>query len=169
MRHQAKGRQLSRTSTHKRALLRNMATSLILHGGIETTVAKAKELRPYAEKLITLARRGDLHARRQAAQKVRERKALTMLFSDLGPDDRAADAAFAPDSAVFGISAIAIIKDAPFSGACDGLGAIFDAHLLEYLVVVPFDRAKCEVQLIGDFGVGQPFGDQAENLNLAVS
>jgi len=80
MRHQAKGRQLSRTSEHRRALMRNLATSLMLHGGIETTVAKAKELRPYAEKLITLARRGDLHARRLAAQKIRERGALTRLF-----------------------------------------------------------------------------------------
>ena len=85
MRHQSKGRQLSRTSEHRKALLRNMATSLFLHGGIETTVAKAKELRPYAEKLITLARRGDLHARRIAAQKVREREALARLFSEIGP------------------------------------------------------------------------------------
>jgi large subunit ribosomal protein L17 len=85
MRHQAKGRQLSRTSEHRRALLRNMATSLILHGRIETTVAKAKELRPYAEKLITLARRGDLHARRLVAQKIREREALSRLFTDIGP------------------------------------------------------------------------------------
>ena len=85
MRHQAKGRQLSRTSEHRRALMRNMATSLMLHGGIETTVAKAKELRPYAEKLITLARRGDLHARRQVAQKIREREALCRLFTEIGP------------------------------------------------------------------------------------
>ncbi len=85
MRHQAKGRQLSRTSEHRRALMRNMATSLIMHGGIETTVAKAKELRPYAEKLITLARRGDLHARRLVAQKVREREALSKLFTEIGP------------------------------------------------------------------------------------
>jgi large subunit ribosomal protein L17 len=85
MRHQAKGRQLSRTSEHKRALMRNMATSLMLHGRIETTVAKAKELRPYAEKLITLARRGDLHARRLVAQKIRERDALSRLFTEIGP------------------------------------------------------------------------------------
>ncbi len=85
MRHQSKGRQLSRTSEHRRALLRNMATSLMIHGGIETTVAKAKELRPYAEKLITLARRGDLHARRLASEKIREREALTRLFAEIGP------------------------------------------------------------------------------------
>jgi len=62
MRHQAKGRQLSRTSEHRKALMRNMATSLILHGGIETTVAKAKEVRPFIERLITLAKRGTLPA-----------------------------------------------------------------------------------------------------------
>jgi hypothetical protein len=60
MRHRVKGRQLSRTASHKRALLRNMATSLFQHDRVTTTEAKAKELRPYAERLITLARRGDL-------------------------------------------------------------------------------------------------------------
>jgi large subunit ribosomal protein L17 len=85
MRHRAKGRQLSRTSSHRRALLRNMATSLFEHGGVETTVAKAKELRPYAEKLITLARRGDLHARRQAEMKIKDREVLGRLFSEIGP------------------------------------------------------------------------------------
>jgi large subunit ribosomal protein L17 len=85
MRHQAKGRQLSRTAEHRKALLRNMVTSLFLHGRLDTTVAKAKELRPYAERLITLARRGDLHARRLAARKVRGRDALSRLFADIGP------------------------------------------------------------------------------------
>ncbi len=85
MRHRAKGRQLSRTAEHRRALLRNLATSLFLHGRVDTTVAKAKELRPYAERLITLARRGDLHARRLAARKVRGRDALARLFAEIGP------------------------------------------------------------------------------------
>ena len=85
MRHQAKGRQLSRTATHRRALLNNLAASLFLHGRVVTTEAKAKELRPVAEKLITLARRGDLHARRLAARRIREREALTRLFSEIGP------------------------------------------------------------------------------------
>src|SRR6266516_2518285 len=67
MRHRAKGRQLSRTSSHKKATLNNMATSLFLHGGIKTTVAKAKELRPFAERLITLARRPPRAAPRRAA------------------------------------------------------------------------------------------------------
>jgi large subunit ribosomal protein L17 len=85
MRHRAKGRQLSRTATHKKALLRNMAASLFQHDAIVTTEAKAKELRPYAERLITLARRGDLHARRQAERKIPDREVLGRLFKEIGP------------------------------------------------------------------------------------
>jgi large subunit ribosomal protein L17 len=85
MRHRAKGRQLSRTSSHKRALLNNMATSLFEHGRIVTTEAKAKELRPFAEKLITLARRGDLHARRLVERKIKDREVLGRLFAEIGP------------------------------------------------------------------------------------
>lgn len=85
MRHQAKGRQLSRTSEHKKAMLRNMATSLFLHEKIVTTTAKAKELRPFAERLITLARRGDLHARRLAERKIQDRDVLKRLFAEIGP------------------------------------------------------------------------------------
>lgn len=85
MRHRRKGRKLSRTASHKRATMRNMATSLFRHGRIETTSAKAKELRPYAERLITLAKRGDLHARRLAATKIQDRAVLGSLFDDIGP------------------------------------------------------------------------------------
>jgi large subunit ribosomal protein L17 len=85
MRHRAKGRQLSRTSTHRRALLNNMAASLFEHGRIITTEAKAKELRPFAEKLITLARRGDLHARRLVERRIKSRETLSRLFSEIGP------------------------------------------------------------------------------------
>ena len=85
MRHRAKGRQLSRTATHRKALLRNMAASLFEHEGITTTVAKAKELRPYAERLVTLARRGDLHAIRQVEQKMPNRTIITKLFNTIGP------------------------------------------------------------------------------------
>ena len=85
MRHRAKGRQLSRTSSHRRALLNNMATSLFEHGRVITTEAKAKELRPLAEKLITLARRGDLHARRLVERKIKSRETLSRLFSEIGP------------------------------------------------------------------------------------
>ncbi len=85
MRHRAKGRQLSRTSTHRRAMLNNMATSLFQHGRIVTTEAKAKELRPFAEKLVTLARRGDLHARRLVSRKIHDRVVLAKLFAEIGP------------------------------------------------------------------------------------
>ena len=85
MRHRAKGHQLSRTASHKKAMLANMATSLFRHDRIVTTEAKAKELRPYAERLITLARRGDLHARRLVERRVKDRDVTHKLFTDLGP------------------------------------------------------------------------------------
>ncbi|MDH5590804.1 MAG: 50S ribosomal protein L17 [Gemmatimonadota bacterium] len=85
MRHRKKGRKLSRTASHRRATLRNMAASLFQHERIETTTAKAKELRPYAERIITLAKRGDLHARRLVAQKIQDRQVLGKLFDELGP------------------------------------------------------------------------------------
>ena len=85
MRHRNKGRQLSRTASHREALLRNMAISLFRHGRISTTTAKAKELRPYAERLITLAKRGDLHAKRLAARKIHDRDVLVQLFDSIGP------------------------------------------------------------------------------------
>ena len=85
MRHGAKSRQLSRTAKHRRAMLNNMATSLLAHDRIETTEAKAKELRPVVEKLITLARRGDLHARRQVERRIKDREVAGKLFKELGP------------------------------------------------------------------------------------
>ncbi len=85
MRHAKKGRQLSRTASHRRALLRNLATALFRHGRIQTTTAKAKELRPFAERLITLAKRGDVHARRMAARKISDRAVLGKLFDEIGP------------------------------------------------------------------------------------
>ena len=85
MRHRKKGRKLSRTASHKRATMRNLAASLFRHGRIETTTAKAKELRPFAERLITLAKRGDLHARRLAATKIQDRQVLGALFDNIGP------------------------------------------------------------------------------------
>ena len=85
MRHLNSGRKLGRTSEHRTALFRNMATSLFRHERIETTDAKAKELRSFAEKLITLAKRGDLHARRQAYQDIRDQEVLAKLFADIGP------------------------------------------------------------------------------------
>ena len=85
MRHRKKGRKLSRTPSHRKAALRNMAVNLFQHGRIETTTAKAKELRPFAERLITLAKRGDLHARRLAVRRLGDRKAVGELFEEIGP------------------------------------------------------------------------------------
>lgn len=85
MRHRVRGRQLSRTASHRRALLANLATSLLEHERIVTTEAKAKALRPYVERLITLARRGDLHARRQVERKIRNRAVTGKLFREVGP------------------------------------------------------------------------------------
>ena len=85
MRHRKAGRQLRRTSEQKLALLRNLATSLIEQGAIETTEAKAKELRPFVEKLITKARTGTLHARRLAGIHIHKRGAADKLFQELGP------------------------------------------------------------------------------------
>ena len=85
MRHRKKGRHLNRTAEHRRAMFANMAASLFLHGRLETTRAKAKELRRYAEPLITKAKRGDLHARRLVARTIRDDAALKRLFSEIGP------------------------------------------------------------------------------------
>lgn len=85
MRHRKKGRKLNRTSAHRSAMFKNLATSLFRHERIETTDAKAKELRGYAERLITLAKRGDLHARRLAYRKIRDHDVLAKLFEEIGP------------------------------------------------------------------------------------
>ncbi|GGH40705.1 LSU ribosomal protein L17P [Cribrihabitans marinus] len=85
MRHARGYRRLNRTHEHRKALFSNMAGSLIEHEQIKTTLPKAKELRPVVEKLITLAKRGDLHARRQAASKLKEDKDVAKLFDVLGP------------------------------------------------------------------------------------
>ena len=85
MRHRKAGRQLRRTSEQKLALMRNLASSLIEHGAIETTEAKAKELRPFVEKLITKARSGTLHDRRLAVRHVHKRETADKLFQELGP------------------------------------------------------------------------------------
>ena len=85
MRHARGYRRLNRTHEHRKALFANMAGSLIEHEQIKTTLPKAKELRPIVEKLITLAKRGDLHARRQAAAKLKEDKYVSKLFDVLGP------------------------------------------------------------------------------------
>ncbi len=85
MRHGNGGRKLNRTASHRKAMLANMAMALIKHEQIKTTLPKAKELRPYVEKLITLGKRGDLHARRQALSVLRDRGLTEKLFATLGP------------------------------------------------------------------------------------
>ncbi len=84
MRHGKSGRKLNRTSSHRKAMFANMAAALIKHEQIITTLPKAKDLRPIAEKLITLAKRGDVHARRQAMSKIRDEDQVKKLFEVLG-------------------------------------------------------------------------------------
>ena len=83
MRHRKANRNLSRNSSHRRAMLRNMVTSLFRFGQLETTDAKAKELRRVAEKMITLSKRGDLHARRQALAFIKDKSVAHKLFEEL--------------------------------------------------------------------------------------
>jgi large subunit ribosomal protein L17 len=85
MRHGNAHRKLGRTTAHRTAMFANMAASLIKHEQIVTTLPKAKELRPFVEKLVTLAKRGDLHARRQAISQVRDVAQVGKLFTTLGP------------------------------------------------------------------------------------
>ena len=85
MRHQRAGKKLGRDSAHRRALYANLAGALIEHGRIKTTEAKAKAVKPIAEQMITLGRRGDLHARRQALAFLRSPDVVHKLFSDVGP------------------------------------------------------------------------------------
>ena len=85
MRHGAAYRKLGRTTSHRTAMFANMAASLIKHEQITTTLPKAKELRPFVEKLVTLAKKGDLHARRQAISQVRDVPQVGKLFETIGP------------------------------------------------------------------------------------
>ena len=85
MRHRNAGYKLGRNTSHRRALLRNLVTSIILEDRVETTVAKAKAARPHVEKLITLGKKGDLHSRRQALSFLQTRDAVTRLFDTVAP------------------------------------------------------------------------------------
>ncbi|MBO0344807.1 50S ribosomal protein L17 [Roseibium limicola] len=84
MRHGNSGRKLNRTSSHRKAMFANMAASLIKHEQIVTTLPKAKEMKPIIDKLITLGKRGDLHARRQAISQIRDVAMVRKLFETLG-------------------------------------------------------------------------------------
>ncbi|HTV03784.1 MAG TPA: 50S ribosomal protein L17 [Acidobacteriaceae bacterium] len=85
MRHRNAGYKLGRNTSHRRALLRNLVTSIVLEDRVETTVTKAKAARPHVEKLITLGKKGDLHARRQALAYLQTREAVTRLFDTIAP------------------------------------------------------------------------------------
>jgi large subunit ribosomal protein L17 len=85
MRHQKRGRKLNRTPSHRKAMLRNLVTSLFLHGRVTTTPAKAKEARPLAERLITLARKGELQHRRMALSMLNDKAVVKSLFEEIGP------------------------------------------------------------------------------------
>jgi large subunit ribosomal protein L17 len=85
VRHQRAGKKLGRDSAHRRALYANLACSLIEHGRIRTTQAKAKAVKPFAEQMITLGKRGDLAARRQAISELRSKEVVHLLFDDVAP------------------------------------------------------------------------------------
>jgi large subunit ribosomal protein L17 len=85
MRHHRAGRKLGRDPAHRKALYANLTTALIEHGRVRTTEAKAKEVRPIAERMITLGKRGDLHAHRQAVAFLRSKEAAHTLFSEVAP------------------------------------------------------------------------------------
>jgi large subunit ribosomal protein L17 len=85
MRHRNQGRKLGRTTAHRDAMFANMAAALIKHEQIKTTLPKAKELRPVVEKLVTLSRRGGLHARRQALAQIKDADQVRKLFDVIGP------------------------------------------------------------------------------------
>jgi large subunit ribosomal protein L17 len=85
VRHQRAGKKLGRDPEHRRALYSNLAGALIEHGRIRTTEAKAKAVKPFAEKMITLGKRGDLHARRQALSELRSQDVVHLLFADVAP------------------------------------------------------------------------------------
>jgi large subunit ribosomal protein L17 len=85
MRHLRAGKKLGRDSAHRKALYSNLAGALIEHGRIETTEAKAKAVKPFAEKMITLGKRGDLHARRQALSALRSNDVVHHLFAEVAP------------------------------------------------------------------------------------
>jgi large subunit ribosomal protein L17 len=85
MRHQRSGKKLGRDSAHRKALYSNLTGALIEHGRIETTEAKAKAVKPFAEKMITLGKRGDLHARRQALAALRSNDVVHLLFAEVAP------------------------------------------------------------------------------------
>jgi large subunit ribosomal protein L17 len=85
VRHQRKGRSFGRSAAHRKSMYANLTGALVTHGRIKTTLAKAKEVRPVAEKMVTLGKRGDLHSRRQAIAFLRSKTVVHTLFADVAP------------------------------------------------------------------------------------
>lgn len=85
MRHKKAGKQLGRDTKHRRSLFRNLVTSLLEHGKIETTLAKAKAIKPIAEKMITIGKRGGLHGRRRALSYIKSESVVSKLFDNIAP------------------------------------------------------------------------------------
>ncbi len=141
MRHRLKGRKLNRSSAHRKAMFANMAVSLLKHEQIKTTLPKAKELRPIVDKLITLGKRGSLHARRQALSQLPDDDVVAKLFEDLAEryEDRAGGytrvlkAGFRyGDSAPMAIIEL-VDRDPEAKGQDSGGGDDFDIDSLEPL------------------------------------
>ena len=94
MKHRVRKRRFDRAQGHRKAMLRNLARSLLLHEGIRTTQARAKELRSHVDRLITLGKKGDLHARRQALSRLPDREVIDRLFGDLSERFKERDGGF---------------------------------------------------------------------------
>ncbi len=94
MKHRTRKRRFDRDQGHRKAMLRNLARSLLLHEGIRTTEAKAKEIRSHVDRLITLGKRGDLHARRQALSRLPDRQVIDKVFGDLSERFKERDGGF---------------------------------------------------------------------------
>nr|CRH06655.1 50S ribosomal subunit protein L17 [Candidatus Magnetococcus massalia] len=128
MRHRKKGRKLNRDSAHRKAMFRNMLVSLLKHERIETTVPRAKELRPLADKMITLGKRGDLHARRQALSELGDKDVVHKLFGDIADRNRERQGGYTR-----------ILKTRNRFGDCAPLGFIELVERLEEVEVVEAD------------------------------
>jgi large subunit ribosomal protein L17 len=132
MRHHRSGKKLGRDSAHRKALYANLAGSLIEHGRIKTTEAKAKAVRPVAEKMITLGRRGDLAARRQALAYLRSQEVVHQLFADVGPRFSDRDGGY-----------LRIVKIGPRPG--DGAEMAY-LEFVDYVAPAPIVRAPAPAE-----------------------
>ena len=134
MRHGKKKAKLNRTSSHRKAMMSNMMTSLFEHESISTTTAKARELRRRAESIITFAKRGDLHSRRQVLRLIANKRVVTKLFDELGP--RYADR---------NGGCIRVVKSEPRRGDCASISVV-------ELVDRPGSRGQIEKADSGEVG-----------------